>query len=223
MSADDSRTSNPWLSIPWQDYEGHMGSPSVGQLQMLSEVFVQVLREVRPRSLAVLGCATGNGFEHVDPVVTRLALGVDLNLAYLAEVCRRFGESVPGLSLVCADLARFDLAPRTLDLVHAALLLEYVEPVGLIRRAARWLRPGGTLAIVLQLPSERSGKVSATPFTSLQRLEGAMKLAEPEVVRSAASSAGLVETQATTRVLESGKSFFLARYHAAEGVVPLVV
>jgi len=217
MSADDDCTGNPWLAIPWQEYEGHMGDPSVGQLQMLSEVFAEVLREVRPRTVAVLGCATGNGFEHVDTAVTRVAVGIDVNPDYLAVACRRFGKSVAGLSLVCADLACFDLAPHSLDLVHAALVLEYVEPVGLIRRAARWLRPGGTLAVLLQLPSEHSGKVSATPFTSLRRLEGVMKLVEPTVVGTAASESGLVETRATTLVLDSGKSFFLARYRALGG------
>jgi len=217
MNASDDPAGNPWLSIRWQEYEGHMGSPSVGQLQMLSDVFAQVLREERPRTLAVLGCATGNGFEHVDPEVTRVTVGIDLNLAYLAVARRRFVNRVPGLLLVCADLARFELAPGSLDLVHAALVLEYVDPSRLIHRAARWLRPGGTLAVLLQLPSERSGKVSATPFASLQRLEGVMRLVDPEVVRGAATRAGLVETRATTLVLDSGKSFFLARYRALGG------
>jgi len=217
MSADDDPTGSPWLTIPWQEYEGHMGDPSVGQLRMLSEVFAEVLREVRPRTVAVLGCATGNGFEHIDPDVTGLTLGIDLNPAYLAVARGRFGSKVPGLSLVCADLARFELASGSLDLVHAALVLEYVDPDGLIRQAARWLRPGGTLAVLLQLPSEHAGKVSATPFASLRRLEGAMKLVEPKVVRTAASESGLVETQATTLVLDSGKSFFLARYRAPGG------
>ena len=217
MSADDDCTGNPWLAIPWQEYEGHMGSPSVGQLQMLSDVFSQVLREARPRTLAVLGCATGNGFEDIDTSVTRLVLGLDLNPNYLAVARRRFASRVLGLHLVCADLARFELAPGSLDLVHAALVLEYVEPTSLIRKAARWLRPGGRLAVLLQLPSEHAGKVSATPFASLRRLEGAMKLVEPTVVGTAASESGLVETRATTLVLDSGKSFFLARYRALGG------
>ena len=29
--------SNPWLSIPLEDYEGHMSLPAVGQAQMLAE------------------------------------------------------------------------------------------------------------------------------------------------------------------------------------------
>ncbi len=222
MTASDDPEVSPWLTIPWEDYEGHMGSPSVGQLQMLNEVLADVLREERPRALAVLGCATGNGFEHLDPQVTRLALGIDLNPNYLAVARRRFGRNLPGLLLVCGDLARFELAPGSLDLVHAALVLEYVEPHLVIRRAARWLRPGGTLAVVLQPSSECSGKVSATSFASLRCLEGVMRLVEPAVVRALALQAGLVEVKAETLVLESGKSFFLARYRspAAGGAVP---
>ena len=58
---------NPWLTIPAEDYEAHMASPEVGQLQVLNQLFKMVLEEHRPESLAVLGCSTGNGFEHIDP------------------------------------------------------------------------------------------------------------------------------------------------------------
>ena len=76
---------NPWLSIPIDDYEGHMGSPAVAQLQPLSELFAGVLASSRPKSLAVFGCAAGNGFEHIDPSITERVVGVDINPAYLRK------------------------------------------------------------------------------------------------------------------------------------------
>ena len=30
-------TSNPWLNIPLDDYEGHMSLPTVGQAQMIAD------------------------------------------------------------------------------------------------------------------------------------------------------------------------------------------
>jgi len=46
---------NPWLAIPLDDYEGHMRSATVQQLDALAELFGLALRECRPESVAVLG------------------------------------------------------------------------------------------------------------------------------------------------------------------------
>ena len=34
---------NPWLDIPLDDYEGHMSSADVGQLQTLNKLFKEVV------------------------------------------------------------------------------------------------------------------------------------------------------------------------------------
>lgn len=54
---------NPWLAIPLADYEGHMALPAVGQARMLADLFESLLREFLPQSVAIIGCAGGNGFE----------------------------------------------------------------------------------------------------------------------------------------------------------------
>ena len=74
---------NPWLDIPPDDYENHMSSPEVQQLQALNTLFKKVLDTVRPSSLAVIGCTTGNGFEHIDTRVTKRIVGIDINAAGL--------------------------------------------------------------------------------------------------------------------------------------------
>lgn len=56
--------SNPWLSIPLAEYEGHMGA--VKQLGALSELFTRALEVCVPDSVAVLGIAGGNGLECLD-------------------------------------------------------------------------------------------------------------------------------------------------------------
>jgi hypothetical protein len=55
---------NPWLQIPACDYEAHMALPEVAQAQALSKLMASVMKEYTPQSLAVIGCTTGNGFEH---------------------------------------------------------------------------------------------------------------------------------------------------------------
>jgi len=70
---------NPWHTIQAEDYEGHMASPDVGQLQVLNKLFKTVLEEQRPVSVAILGCSTGNGFEHIDTAITRRVVGIDIN------------------------------------------------------------------------------------------------------------------------------------------------
>ena len=58
---------NAWLDIPEVDYVSHMSSPTVNQRPMLSRLFGDALGSVRPRTLLVLSCSTGNGLEQVNP------------------------------------------------------------------------------------------------------------------------------------------------------------
>jgi ubiquinone/menaquinone biosynthesis C-methylase UbiE len=211
MKPDDT-LSNPWLSIPWEDYEGHMADPGVRQTQFLSEVFRKVLNQYRPHSVAVLGCATGSGFEHIDPGVTRKVTGIDINPHYLEVLRSRFASTLSGVDLICADLAACDLEREAYDLVHCALVLEYLEPSTVIQKAAAWLRPQGILVVVLQLPSEKVSKVSKTKYRSLERLAPIMKLFGPEVIQSLAIGVGLVETEACKVILQSQKEFYIGHY-----------
>src|SRR5229473_1936879 len=95
--------SNPWLSIPLEDYERHMSSPGVQQLTVLAELFKRALDYCLPESVAVLGIAGGNGLEQIDCAATKRIVGVDINQRYLDEVQRRFG-TLAGLELHCRDL-----------------------------------------------------------------------------------------------------------------------
>ncbi len=54
---------NPWLNIPYIDYENHMNDEKVDQLRILSQVTKNKLELYKPESFAIIGCATGNGLE----------------------------------------------------------------------------------------------------------------------------------------------------------------
>ena len=49
----DKSMLNPWLAIALEDYEGHMGSDQVRQLEPLSDLFKHTLDLCVPKSIAL--------------------------------------------------------------------------------------------------------------------------------------------------------------------------
>jgi ubiquinone/menaquinone biosynthesis C-methylase UbiE len=207
-----SQTQNPWLEIPAADYEGHMGSPEVGQLQLLNELFKRILQETQPESVAVLGCTTGNGFEHINLSVTKTILGVDINPDYLQIVQTRFGHYQECLELKCADLQTDCFGERQFDLIHGALIFEYVDPKIVLQQVYKALKPTGTLSVVLQLQHADLPSVSKTPYTSLEKLAPIMHHYEREQFSEVARQQGLRESIVELIELPSGKTFFFGQY-----------
>jgi SAM-dependent methyltransferase len=92
------------MHIPLADYEDHMALAEVAQAQVLSGIFAEVLKEHAPRSVAVLGCAGGNGFTEIDPTITPRVVGVDINPDYIAQTRARFQNRIPTLELFVGDI-----------------------------------------------------------------------------------------------------------------------
>jgi ubiquinone/menaquinone biosynthesis C-methylase UbiE len=138
-------------------------------------------------------------------------VGVDVNLSYLAVARQRFMRLGPTLQLHCADAEKVELEPGGLDLIHAALLLEFVDPRVALPRAASWLAPGGALSLVMQLPGGPP-LVSATADPALRAVAERMRLMTPEEVRRITAEAGLVERRAFVVPLPSGRRLFAALY-----------
>lgn len=202
---------NPWLAISAADYEGHMGAGGVDQLAPLRAIFSDVYARVRPARLAVLGCGPGNGLDVVDPAVTQHFTGVDLSSDYLSLARERHPQLAASASWICASVDRCVLEDASFDLIHAALLLEYVDPSAVLPRVARWLAPGGVFSLVLQLPGG-DAPISSTGFASLHTLGGLMRLVDPDDLRRVATRAGLVELSARAIPLARGKSFWVATF-----------
>ena len=205
---------NPWLSVPLADYEAHMALPQVAQAQLLSALLGRLLREHAPRAVAVIGCAGGNGFERVSPDVTPRVVGVDLNSAFLEQARARFAGRVPGLELVAGDFtdARVSFAP--VDLVYAALVLEYVEPALAMPRLRAFMADGAALVTVLQRPSATTASVTPSPYASLGALAPILRLADPEQVARLARQEGLAETGRWLERADGGKDFVVQRFRA---------
>jgi len=186
-----------------------MGSPAVGQLPLLAGAFRSALARCRPGALLVLGCANGNGWEHIDPAVTRTVVGIDINAEYLAILRDRFPEPGYDLTLRCEDLATADLPTSAFDLVHGALILEYVDWRALVPKLACALRPAGTLSVVLQLPSPTCLAVTPSAFASLLRLEPLFRFVETEEFLEAAKSSGLTLQERREMVAARDKAFLV--------------
>lgn len=198
-------TPNPWTVVPAADYERHMGPQGVEQLAPLASLFQEVYLASQPDRLLVLGCATGNGLEHVDAAVTKRVVGVDVNLQYLGIARQRFFHLGARLELFCSEAEKFRAPPGSFDLVHAALVFEYLHPEPLVRRIAEWLAPEGVCSVVLQLPG---GEAPAAPTKTMQIIEKAMRLVDPEELTRLFDHYGLPRRRAKTVPLRHGKSFW---------------
>jgi hypothetical protein len=199
---------NPWLALPLEDYEGHMGSAAVNQLVPLAGLFRDALARLRPRSVAVLGVAGGNGLEHVDGTLTTRVVAVDLNQAYLDATKARFPD-LRGLELYCTDLTAdqpLDVDP--VSLVHAALVFEHAGIERCLEHAVSLVARGGHLSVVLQLPSTGQQAVTATEFASMATLAGDFALVDPHQLRRVLAQRRLRLAHQARLTLSTGKAFW---------------
>jgi SAM-dependent methyltransferase len=202
-------TPNPWTVVPAADYERHMGPEGVDQLAPLSAIFQESYLAAQPDRLLLLGCTTGNGLEHVNPAVTKRIVGVDVNLQYLGIARQRYFHLGPRLELYCQEAEKFRSPPGSFDLVHAALLFEYLHPEVLVRKIAEWLGDQGTCSVVLQLPG---GAGPPAPTKTLLIIEKAMKLVPPDELTRLFEHYGLHHKRARTVPLAHGRSFWVGAF-----------
>ncbi len=125
MKRNNSRE-NPWKSIKLSDYENHMKSDAVMQLQTLNCMMKEQLNTFPAHSAMILGIAGGNGLEHICTRQYRTVYAVDLNSAYLLEVQKRFANLNGTLQCLCLDLTTESAKLPSCSLVIANLLVEYI-------------------------------------------------------------------------------------------------
>ena len=82
-----------------------MALPAIGQSRLIAEQLDVLISAYSPGSLAIIGCAGGNGFDHL--VGVRRVVGVDNNPEYIKKARKRYAERVPGLELYVADIQSF--------------------------------------------------------------------------------------------------------------------
>ncbi len=210
MKSDQKKSENPWLKIPAFEYEGHMSSPGVLQLQMLSELLKETVEKYNPKSICVPGCAGGNGFEHLADKNPDRVVGIDINPEYISLSEKRYKKVLPSLELICSELEGINFASGSFDLIHAALIFEYVDSEVVLKKFYTWLLPGGILSVLLQLPSP--SPVSKTEFESVKILSGFIKLVDPDTFKRRAENLGLELISEKIIEMRNGKKFFSAAF-----------
>ncbi len=198
---------NPWYEVPLEDYESHMAQASVGQATMLADEFEHAVRVSRPRSVAVLGCAGGNGFERAASADVQRLVGIDINQSYLTRAAERFTAEFPTLELQCLDLGGTMPSMAPVDLVYGGLVFEYLDvriALGNIRGLSR---PGSRLVAVLQQPSASFGALSPTRFATLDELATIFTYVDADDFVDVASAYRFQELNRRVVSLASGKAF----------------
>ncbi len=201
-------TPNPWAVVQAADYERHMGPEGVDQLAPLASIFQEAYLAAQPDRLLVLGCGAGNGLEHVDPAVTKRIVGVDVNLQHLGIARQRYFHLGARLELYCAEMEKFRPQGR-FDLVHAALVFEYVYPEVLVRRISEWVSDEGACSVVLQLPG---GDPVEAPSKPLRIIEQAAKRVAPEELTHLFEHYGLPGKRARVVPLKHGRQLWVGAF-----------
>ncbi len=202
----------PWQEIPLLDYEAHMSLPSVGQARMLADQLAQLIERYRPGSVGIIGCAGGNGLERIESTRVERVVAVDINPEYIAAAELRHGDRLANLDFLCADVQSERLTFDPVDLIYAALVFEYVDMSATFATLKRNLRPGGTLAVLLQLPHSDRHAVSDSPYKSLNKLIPVLTLVKPEDLCSQGTTAGFTTGSSDRIYLPSGKQFWLQTF-----------
>ena len=211
--------SNPWLDVPLDDYESHMSSPAVGQAQMIADQFGRALERWVPASIALIGCAGGNGLQKIASRTVERVVAVDVNQDYIEQSRVRYAKQLSGLEFVCADVQSNSLTYGPVDFTYSALVFEYVSLPLTLTTLKRNSRSNGVLTTVLQLPHQTMHAVSPSPYKSLARLASVMTLVPPETLRDAAADVGFAAVDSNIIELSSGKRFCVQnfRLYATKG------
>ncbi len=191
-----------------------MALPEVAQAVLLGDVFAEMLEGHAPRSVAVLGCAGGNGFDRISPDVTKRVVGIDINPAYIGACGARFEGRIPGIELLVGDIEKDDFGFAPVDLVFAAFVLEYVDVAAALKRIRLMLVPSGTLATIVQLPSLSVAVVTPSPFARVQALSRVMRLVSPKGLQALAARQGLEQTESRQVESRAGKRFQVQTFSA---------
>ncbi|WP_208647662.1 class I SAM-dependent methyltransferase [Cupriavidus lacunae] len=195
-----------------------MASPAVGQAEMLALEFGALLKSHAPKTVALVGCAGGNGFDKAAEVGVSRLVGIDINARYIADAKDRYADTIPGLELHCADIQGDMPDLQAVELVYAALVFEYVDVPVALRNISRLCRPNGLLAALLQLPKQGADAVTHSPFASLKELNSIMRLVPPGELLDSAEAAGFACLSQKTITLQSGKQFSLQLFRLTSGL-----
>ena len=200
---------NPWIEIPYSDYENHM--TEVGQAQVLSILTKYCLDKYLPENFALLGCATGNGLEHIKCEFTKRIYTIDINRNYLDRTNENFANKINQIETIHADIQTDELKINDIDLFFVGLVLEYVEPKTTLKKIIDMLSNKGVLFIVIQ-KNRQTSFVTKTRYKSLEKLADISNEVNENEIDAFIRSENLVLVKREEIYLTRNKSFITLEY-----------
>jgi hypothetical protein len=116
---------NPWVLISLSDYEKHMESKDVLQLQTLNKIMQEQL-SYNENTISILGVAGGNGLEHISTSHVDTVYIIDINAQYLEHCINRFTDLSKVLQPICCDLCNEAVILPASRLLICNLIIEYL-------------------------------------------------------------------------------------------------
>lgn len=196
---------NPWLTIPLEDYERHMSHHLVGQAILLNALTKKYLEEIKPEAVIFLGIAGGNGLEHIDNRITKRVYGIDINPDYLKTAFARYKQAITFLQLLNLNIIKHPETISRVDLVWAALVLEYTGIDKVFEFSSNNLHKGGHLIVSIQ-SNNNLQSVSNTGIESIKKAGEIFSIVDPEILLGKASERGYLLLGNEENILPNGKS-----------------
>ncbi|WDF48018.1 class I SAM-dependent methyltransferase [Chryseobacterium sp. KACC 21268] len=209
------KQTNPWNTIPLDDYEQHMRHQEVAQAQLISALTNKYLTKYEPENILFLGISGGNGLEHIDANKAKRICGIDINQSYLEETKKRFGEKLEQLELFNLDISESIQSIIKADLLWAALIFEYVDLDNALRFVDNNMTESAKLIITIQ-SNNGAGSVSPTGIESIKSVKDIFKIVNKDELQEVASKFGLELTASEENGLPNGKSFTTFVFQKAE-------
>lgn len=153
--------SNPWETIPLNDYENHMKLDSVCQLQAMNEMMYNQFYRYPISTLMILGIAGGNGLNHISTDKIKKVYGVDINPNYLEECVKRYPHLKHIFYPIQANLLDTTITLPKVDMVIANLLIEYIGYDNFLNSIQK-IKPS-YISCIIQI-NDTSDFVSESPY-----------------------------------------------------------
>ncbi|RUQ30733.1 MAG: class I SAM-dependent methyltransferase [Candidatus Competibacteraceae bacterium] len=190
-----------------------MALPYVGQSQLLSQLLGEVIASYKPSSIALFGCAGGNGLERISSISVKRVVGIDINQQYLEHTAARYRDHIPRLDLFAGDLGVDQFVFDPVELIFAGLIFKYVETTKLLKQALSMLISGGRLVSVVQLPSPIED-VTPSPYTTLKSLSSVLHMVSPKNLTVLARETGFEIESERVVTATGGKTFQVDTFRA---------
>jgi len=199
-------TTNPWNEVPLADYEKHMSHETVGQLELLNILTKKYLNAIKPESCIILGVAGGNGLEHIEPLVTKRIIGIDINQDYLDVTFKRHGARLTGLEVLNIDITKDRGSIGRTQMIWAALIVEYIGIENTLLFAGNNLTSDGHLIVTIQ-SNRKLMPVSPTGIESVKKVGQIFQFIGTEELLKKAEQSGFKLITSEENELPNGKSF----------------